>query len=133
MDKIVCNRLGGFTLLETLVALSVLAISLGVVYQVFSSSLRGTELANDYAKASMYADSHLAQIGEKVHQLVGTSEGAYNSRYQWQLNVQPLKANNTRQIIIDSIQSYQVVLKVTWKGRNGPRSIQTMTFRLSSV
>ena len=59
----------GFTLLETLVALSVLAISLGVTYQVFSSALQGSNLADDYAKASMHADSHLAEISKRIDRL----------------------------------------------------------------
>ena len=133
MDSIVQNRIRGFTLLETLVALSVLAISLGVTYQVFSSAIRGTDLANDYAHASMYADSHLAEIGKKTHLLIGETEGVYNQRYRWHLKVQPLDARDANQIIGESVKRYQVVLNVFWEGRHGPRSIRATTFRLSSV
>lgn len=126
------KREGGFTLLETLVALSVLAISLGITYQVFSSALRGSTLADDYAQASMYADSHLAEIGKKVHLLPGVTEGSYNQRYSWKLEVQSLDGSSSRSII-ESVKRYQVVLNVYWHARKRQRSIRATTFRLASA
>ena len=122
----------GFTLLETLVALSVLAISLGVTYQVFSSALRGSNLADDYIQASMYADSHLAEISKKIDRLSGVSEGVYSQRYRWRLEVLPLDGNNSKSVI-QSVKRYQVVLDVYWQGKKGPRSIRATTFRLGSA
>jgi len=122
----------GFTLLETLVALSVLAISLGVTYQVFSSALRSSTLANDYAQASMYADSHLADIGKNVHLLPAVTEGSYNQRYSWKLEVEPVNQSNSRSAI-ESIQRYQIILNVYWHANKGQRSIRAMTFRLANA
>lgn len=122
----------GFTLLETLVALSVLAISLGVTYQVFSSALRGSTLADDYAQASMYADSHLAEVGKNVHLLPSVTEGAYNQRYRWKLEVQSLDASSSRNIV-ETVKRYQVVLNVYWRSSRGERSIRATTFRLASA
>ena len=130
--KTKCRREGGFTLLETLVALSVLAISLGVTYQVFSSALQGSTLADDYAQASMYADSHLAEIGKKVHLLSGVTEGSYNQRYSWKLEVQPLDGSSSRSVV-ETVKRYQVVLNVYWSARKGQRSIRATTFRLASA
>ena len=122
----------GFTLLETLVALSVLAISLGVTYQVFSSALRGSTLADDYAQASMYADSHLAEVGKNVHLLPSVTEGTYNQRYRWKLEVQSLDASSSRSVV-ETIRRYQVVLNVYWRSSSGERSIRATTFRLASA
>lgn len=124
------EREGGFTLLETLVALSVLAISLGVTYQVFSSALQGSTLADDYAQASMYADSHLVEIGKKVQVLPGVSEGSYNERYKWKLEIQPLDGPNSR-AAVETVKRYQVVLNVYWRAKKGQRSIRATTFRLT--
>ena len=122
----------GFTLLETLVALSILAISLGVGYQVFATALNGTGLANDYAQAAMYADSHLAQISRRVHLMVGETDGEYNQRFKWNLNIQPIVNPASRRLIKKDTGSYQVVLNVFWKSKFRQRSIRVMTFRLSS-
>lgn len=125
-----CRKQQGFTLLETLVALSVLAISLGVTYQVFSSALRGSTLADDYSQASMYADSHLAEVGKNVHLLPSVSEGSYSQRYRWKLEIQSLDASKSR-TVLESIKRYQVVLNVYWRSSNGERSIRATTFRLA--
>jgi len=122
----------GFTLLETLVALSVLAISLGVTYQVFSSALRGSTLADDYAQASMYADSHLAEVGKKVHLLPNISEGSYNQRYRWKLEIQPLDGTNAS-AVVETVKRYQVILNVYWRAARGERTIRATTFRLASA
>jgi general secretion pathway protein I len=126
------KHVGGFTLLETLVALSVLAISLGVTYQVFSTALQGSTLADDYAQASMYADSHLADVGKKVHLLPGVSEGSYNQRYSWKLEVLPIDISNSRSVL-KTVKRYQLVLNVYWRARKGQRSIRATTFRLASA
>ena len=131
MDKVLSSRSSGFTLLETLVALSVLAISLGVTYQVFSSALHGSSLADDYAQASMYADSHLAEISKNVPSLPSVSEGHYNQRYRWKLEVKPLGGSNSS--LVESIKRYQVVLNVYWQGKRGQRSLRAMTFRLAAT
>ncbi len=128
----IVNPQNGFTLLETLVALSVLAISLGVTYQVFSSALRNSALADDYAQASMYADSHLAEIGKKVHVLPSVSEGSYNQRYRWKLEVQDLDQTTSRSLV-ETVKRYKVILNVYWPARKGQRSIRAMTFRLASA
>jgi general secretion pathway protein I len=126
------NKQKGFTLLETLVALSVLAISLGVTYQVFSSALQGSTLADDYAQASMYADSHLAEIGQSVNSKTGVTEGSYNERYHWKLEVKPLDVASSKPVV-ETVKRYQVVLNVYWQTGNKQRSIRAMTFRLASA
>lgn len=132
MDNFRIKKISGFTLLETLVALSVLAISLGVTYQVFSSALQGSSLADDYAQASMYADSHLAEIGSLVDTLPRVSEGSYNQRYRWKLEIQQLDQSNST-AVVETVKRYQVVLNVYWQGKKGPRSIRAMTFRLANA
>jgi len=122
----------GFTLLETLVALSVLAVSLGVTYQVFSSALRGSTLADDYAQASMFADSHLAEIGKSVNTLSRVTEGSYNVRYRWKLVIVPLDQTNSRSVV-ETVKRYQITLNVYWKSGSGQRSISAKTFRLASA
>lgn len=122
----------GFTLLETLVALSVLAISLGVTYQVFSSALKGSSLADDYAQASMYADSHLAEIGSRVNTYSRVTEGVYNDRYRWKLEITPLDQSNAT-AVVKTVKRYQVTLNVFWQSGTVQRSISATTFRLASA
>jgi general secretion pathway protein I len=54
------HRAAGFSLLETLIALAILAIALTGLFQAHSSGLRAATAADDYAKARILAHSILA-------------------------------------------------------------------------
>lgn len=52
----------GFTLLEVLVATSILGIAVAVVLQLFSANLRALSLSGDYVSAAMRAESKMGEI-----------------------------------------------------------------------
>jgi prepilin-type N-terminal cleavage/methylation domain-containing protein len=54
-----CRRLGGFTLLEVLVSLSVVAVAVTVVLQLFSADLRAIAASEDYASAVVKAEAKM--------------------------------------------------------------------------
>lgn len=56
------NREKGFTLLEILVALAVLAIAVTVVIQLFSANLKAIYSSEDYINATIKADSKLKEV-----------------------------------------------------------------------
>lgn len=58
------QRQAGFTLLEVLVALSILGIALTVILQIFSADLRNIKKAADYDEASARAAARLRSIVE---------------------------------------------------------------------
>jgi general secretion pathway protein I len=53
-------REAGFTVLEVLTAFVLMAVTLAVILQVFSGGLRDAQLADEYARAVMIAQSRLA-------------------------------------------------------------------------
>ena len=77
-------RGAGFTILEVLAAFVLLAVALGVILQVFTSGLRDAQLADEYARATMVAQSHLAGFtaSEKIDE--GTSQG-HDEGFAWTL------------------------------------------------
>lgn len=56
------NREKGFTLLEILVALALLAIAVTVVIQLFSANLKAIYSSEDYINATIKADSKLREV-----------------------------------------------------------------------
>lgn len=73
----------GFTLIETLVAFTVLALVLGALYRVFAASARQATLAQDYAYAVQLAEARLAEAGRATVLLPGREVGA-SERFQWE-------------------------------------------------
>ncbi|MDV7399945.1 type II secretion system protein, partial [Arthrospira platensis SPKY1] len=68
-------RQHGFSLLEVLVAFAILSISLGAILQVFATGLRNAGMADDYTRATLYAESILAAIGREASPGAGVREG----------------------------------------------------------
>jgi len=83
------NRARGFSLLEILVAFTLLALAMGVLMQLFSRGVNGASLADRYARATMMAESKLATIGVEEEAREGDSHGTFDDDYRWQLSVKP--------------------------------------------
>jgi len=83
------NRARGFSLLEILVAFTLLALAMGVLMQLFSRGVNGASLADRYARATMMAESKLATIGVEEEPREGDSRGIFDDDYRWQLSVKP--------------------------------------------
>ena len=57
------SRSCGYTLIEVLIAMMILALSLTVIFRIFSGGLRNIGIASDYSHAVMVAESVLAATG----------------------------------------------------------------------
>lgn len=84
-SKIPANS--GFSLLEVLVAFTLLAIAMAVLMQIFSRGVNGADIADRYAKAAMMAESKLATVGLAEVLAEGETSGQFDEDYQWQLSV----------------------------------------------
>ncbi len=81
-------RQAGFTLLEVLTAFVLLAVALASILQIFSSGLRDAQLADEYARAVMIAQSRLAAFTAADRMEEGSSAGV-ESPFSWALTVLP--------------------------------------------
>ena len=53
----------GFSLIEMLVAMVILSLSLGVLYQAAAGAIRNARVSGEYTQAVMLAESKLAEYG----------------------------------------------------------------------
>lgn len=79
----------GFSLLEILVAFSIMAISIGMLLSIFSSGLRNASVSEEYTSAVQIAEAILARPGIEMPLQQGRSSGVVNDKYRWELNVAP--------------------------------------------
>lgn len=77
----------GFTLLEILVAMTLLALAMGIIMQIFSRGVNGADLADRYAKAAMLAESRLASIGVEEVLTEGDTTGQFDDDFGWNMSV----------------------------------------------
>lgn len=123
----------GFSLLETLVAFSVLAVCMGVLLRVFSGAGHATGVANQYAQAISLAESQLAVLlGKERMLLPGTYEGPVGDGSRWIMRVAEVPSlltedpgRNTALLAID--------LSIVWGEGEEPREYTVSTMRLVPV
>jgi len=127
----------GFSLLEILVAFSILALSLGVLMQIFSGSLRNADVTRDQAQAVALAQSLLASAGVEATLVAGDSAGVLDDKFRWLLRVNPF-VDEPRPGETEAVQSrllldlWEVTVRVAWGGdpRSPERSLTLTTLRV---
>ena len=74
----------GFTLLEVVVALAILAAGMLAVIDLFSGSLRLSEGARDVSAAQVYASQRMEEALLAPDPVPGIESGAFGEKYRWE-------------------------------------------------
>ena len=126
-------RQRGFSLLEVLVAFSILALSLGVLMQIFSGSLRNADVTRDQAQAVALAQSLLASAGVETTLIAGESTGVLEDKFRWVVRVHPFveEVPSQQTAAVQSplrLDLWEVAVRVAWGGDGAsPERLLTLT------
>jgi general secretion pathway protein I len=84
------KRVRGFTLLEVMLAVVILATALGLLLGMLSRGMHQVTQAQAESEAAMYAQSLLDQVGTLENIEPGSKDGEFaQGRYHWHLQVAP--------------------------------------------
>ena len=124
------QRSRGFTLLEVLVALSILALSYGVILQIFGGAAQKAGLASDYRRAMIVAESQLEYAAANVEQTGIPDSGLAQGKYAWKVSIAP-----TNEFSLDGVPARYTPLiirvEVSWDdGSSAMKSVDVSTIRL---
>lgn len=130
------NKQQGFSLLEILIAFSILALSLGILLKIFSGGVNTAMVAEDYTIATQIAESLLAKTGSEIPLKDNQSTGEENEKYHWELVITPFTVSNES---VDpknaAAQLYKVSVTIMWgdgEGNGDGRQIQLTTLKLAA-
>lgn len=122
----------GFSLLEVIVALAIMAIGYMTVLKLFSSSVRSVGMSDQYLKAVTLANSKLSELEMKNFEQESDSGTFKNEEnYRWEMEQTPHDSP-----LNDSganIQLSKVVLKVLWEDNRKTRTVELATLRLNGT
>ena len=79
----------GFTLLEILLAISILGVALTVIMQQFSAGLRIGHTSRTYTTATAYAKQKLEEFQLVEEMEEGEEAGDFDDGYTWKVSVLP--------------------------------------------
>lgn len=118
------RTLSGLSLLELLVALSIMALAVGVLYRVLGASVRNVGMLQDQQRAVLLGQSLLAAKDAVAPE--GWSEAGESAGYGWQVHSQPYGAASAQQGITPL---HEIVIDIHWFDRGQSHQIQLRTLR----
>ena len=122
----------GFSLLEVIVALAIMAMGFVTVLQLFSGSIRSVSLSEQYLKGTILAHSKLGEL-EVNNYKVTEFEGTFPDEkdYRWQLEISPHTSPlNSKE---NNIQLSEVTLNVLWEDAGKTRDVEISTLKVDGA
>lgn len=119
------NGESGFTLLEVILAMTILTAGLAAVLGLFSGGLKSTEISEQYLQAAALADSRLEELELVDFHPIDTS-GTFveNENYRWALEIKPFEATRYN---LPGDGLMEVRLTVSWHDLREERSLDMVT------
>ena len=113
----------GFTLVEILVTLTILAAALPALLQAFAFATRNQGLSDNRTTALYLLKFRMAEIEMSGYpeEAQETGEFGDNTRYQWRSVVEDIESEDVENI-------RRVTVTVTWQHKNRERSMSMSTF-----
>ncbi len=123
---------GGFSLLEVLVAFTIMAISVTMLLQIFGKNTQIAFHTESYTHATSLAESLLDSVGREEKLPESSNNGVFGDKYHWEVSVtEYLPQEEDIDFDILSYQLYNVIVKVAWGQGDKQRSVVLNTLRIA--
>jgi general secretion pathway protein I len=121
----------GFTLLEVLIAFTLVAFVLAAVMQLYSGGLRSTGISEQRVAAAMLAQSKLAEMAAKQPLVPRVESGLSGTGYRWRAEVRKYwEMAAVEQPETNPVVLYQLTVDVEWGPVARPRNFELTTLRI---
>lgn len=128
---------GGFSLLEVLVAFAILAVSLGVLMQIFSRASFATLSSEQYSRAASLAQARLEAVGSAIPLEPGNLSGEPEDGIAWELTIVEtdlgLADDGFALGFQQSVVPYLVTVTALWPDGERVRRLTLQTLRLGEA
>lgn len=120
----------GFTLLEVVVAMTIVGIGVVTLLEIFSSGLRLGSRSSAATEAMTYGRQAMDEIllRQKIEE--GAQQGSLNERTRWKLGIEPVRESSDTLSLSSAWELREITLdlRVTDAGRD--RTVELRTYRL---
>jgi general secretion pathway protein I len=122
------HHIQGYTLIEVLVAMTILAMSLTVLFRIFSTGLLNIDVSADYARAVIIAETQLA--AGVLRQ--GQTEGAVDEQFYWLRTVEDYALAGQSGSQEMPVSAFLVTVAVEWEHRGRIRQVNLSSVQLAA-
>jgi general secretion pathway protein I len=123
----------GFSLLEVLVAFAILALTMGVLLQIFSRALSTTAVSGSFARAAELAEATLARAGVETALEQGDYSGEAGGGFTWTLRITPIDVSDLFPDQTPPVSTYRVTATAYWQDGSAERHLSLATLRLGAA
>lgn len=103
----------GFTLIEILVAISILAIALVIILQLFSGALKSRRVSDEYTTGVFYAQEKMEEtlLSESLN--AGVDEGEWDDGYSWRTEIVRMEQTEEESTELP-FDTFEIAVEVAW-------------------
>jgi general secretion pathway protein I len=119
----------GFTLIEVLVAITLLAVALVAILQLFSGGLRSIRLSDEYSRGIFHARELVEQVQVSEGFSEGVLQGRFEDGYRWKAEIKrsPALPEEERK---PQFELFEVKVSVVWDSSSGEKHLELMTTKI---
>jgi type II secretion system protein I len=123
-DIVASNK--GFTLLEILVALAILATAVTIIFQLFSAGLRNIAVSEDVVSAAVRAEAKMREVLSNEELTENSWTETTTDGYTFAVNITETLQEKTDSL---PVQVLQIDLAITWTKNTRERSLRLKTYK----
>ena len=117
----------GFTLLEVLVALSIMAVAITLILELFSSNLRALAISGETIVAAAKGDARLREILTEASLTASSRHEAKEVGYPMDVVIAEVLQERTDNL---PVKLMEVVLTVHWQGGQKEKKLTLRTMKM---
>ncbi len=123
------GRESGFTLLEVVVALAIVALGVVTVLEIFSLGLRLAARSSEVSQARLDGQTVMDEVFVYGGPQSGREEGSFSSGHRWRLQVRTL--GEPAASLANPWELKEIGLEVRYQEANREKQLELKTLRLS--
>ena len=122
----------GFSLLEVLVAFTILAMLLGALFQVFGGGMHAARSGDRHTRATVIAQSRMAAVGVEQPLVEGVESGSVDDGYNWRTTISAYTDEQLQQA--ETLpQPFTVSVEVFWEEGGASQGVSLTSMRLGAA
>jgi general secretion pathway protein I len=134
MIKLSSQNQSGFTLLEILLAISILGVAITVIMQQFSAGLRIARTSQTYTTATIYAKQKLEELQVEEEMKEKEESGSFDDGYYFRVSIMPYEEymeDEEDEELFDHLplEMFRLESVVSWKEGEKEKSITLATLK----